>query len=313
MRWKMIWKILLGIVVVLILALGVIVFTFVKMVSAPHKFLKCEWNESVGKEYKDLLYENDYENTYDLYIPTTLDKSKTHGIILYIHGGGFVGGKKEDGALWCKFLTSRGYITATMDYTVHNDEHTSNINRMNSEIKACVSAIKKQCEELGISVDRLAVTGESAGGCLAMLYGYSSQQDAEIPVEFVFQLTGPAHFEPSGWGHTEAESAAGFVSLMSGKTITTEMILNGEAQQYIDEISPVAYVDENTPYTICGYGPKDGVVPVELKFKLFEKFEQCGVKYEYIEYPNSNHLMYSDLDKSQEYIEKVLEYLKKNF
>ena len=91
------------------------------------------------------------------------------------------------------------------------------------------------------------------------------------------------------------------------------MILNGEAQQYIDEISPVAYVDENTPYTICGYGPKDGVVPVELKFKLFEKFEQCGVKYEYIEYPNSNHLMYSDLDKSQEYIEKVLEYLKKNF
>jgi dipeptidyl aminopeptidase/acylaminoacyl peptidase len=45
-----------------------------------------------------------------------------------------------------------------------------------------------------------------------------------------------------------------------------------------------------------------------LKISLFEAFEANGVTYEYIEFPHSNHGMYSDLDKQQEYIEKSLDY-----
>lgn len=197
-----------------------------------------------------------------------------------------------------------------MDYTVSNKKYTSDLNRMKQEINACVEAIYAKCKELGYEVTQMATSGDSAGGCLAMLYAYSQPEDAAIPVKFVFQQTGPADFDPFLWGSEDGDwdAAAGFVSMMTGKEVTAEMMESGEAQALIAEISPTAYVDENTVPTLCAYGLKDQVVPVAIKFKLFEAFEKYGVTYDYIEYPNSNHGMYADLDKQEEYIAKMLEY-----
>ena len=64
------------------------------------------------------------------------------------------------------------------------------------------------------------------------------------------------------------------------------------------------------PYSPSLTSPLVRLVPPVLKFKLIEAFEQYGVPYDHIEFPNSNHGMYSDLDKQREYITKVLEYCK---
>lgn len=281
----------------------------------PAGLIKVTWDEQTGSIYQNLIYENEYSNCYDLYVPSNLDTSQEQALILYIHGGGFTGGSKSSGEAWCKYLASKGYITASMDYTVSNQNHVSDINRMNQEVNSCVDAIYKKCRELGFEINQMATTGESAGGCLAMLYAYSQPTDAAIPVKFVFQMTGPAHFDPFAWGSKEGdwESAAGFVTMMTGKEITAEMMESGEGQRYIDEISPASYVDEDTVPTLCAYGPKDKVVPVGIKFKLFEALERYGVTYDYIEYSHSNHGMYSDLNKHEEYIAKVLEYCEKYF
>ena len=289
------------------------VITIVRTATAPHKLLATEWNEGKGKKYEDLSYPNEYGNRYDLYIPAGLDSQKGHALILFIHGGGFTSGEKESGDIWCKHFAAQGYITATMEYTVHNKEHASDLNRMNREVDACVTAIYERCMELGYQITQMATTGESAGGCLAMLYAYSQPDTVPVPVKFVFQLTGPAHFDPAGWGHTEPASAAAFLSLMTGETITEAMILSGEAEAYWKAISPAYLVDADTVPTLCGYGPHDKIVPPELKKALFLAFEQYGVPYDYIEYPNSNHIMCHDLDKSQLYIDKAEEYCKRYF
>ncbi len=148
-----------------------------------------------------------------------------------------------------------------------------------------------------------------------MLYAYSQPDDAVIPVKLVMEQTGPAHFDPFAWGAEEGdwENAAAFVSLMSGENITAEMMENGEGQSYIDEISPTAYINENTVPTLCGYGLHDNVVPVNLKYRLFELFDQYHVPYDYIEYTNSNHGMYNDPECQEEYIEKMLWYCETYF
>lgn len=44
--------------------------------SAPMKLIKVKWDDKIGTIYKDLSYENENNNKYDLYIPSNLDKEK---------------------------------------------------------------------------------------------------------------------------------------------------------------------------------------------------------------------------------------------
>ena len=39
-----------------------------------------------------------------------------------------------------------------------------------------------------------------------------------------------------------------------------------------------------------------------------KEFEKYDVPYEYIAFPKSNHGMYNDLDKTQEFMDKTLKY-----
>lgn len=285
---------------------------FVPMIRM-NNLLKVDWSDKTGTVLKDLNYDDGEYTVYDLYIPTGLDKDKPQSLILFIHGGGFVGGDKSEKDGWCKYLACKGYITATANYTVRTNDNTSNLNLMDEEISTCVQAIKDECSSRGYNLTEMAVSGESAGGCLAMLYAYKHAETSPIPIKFVFQQTGPANFEPEQWGNNDASSKSAFATVMTGLDITEEMIENGSYVEYIKAISPAAYVNENTVPTLCAYGPKDKIVPVEIKYTLFEQFDKYGVTYEYIEYPNSGHSLLGDLDKQKIFIAKSVEYCNRYF
>ena len=86
------------------------------------KLMETEWDDSVGTVYVDLDYENENGNTYNLYVPANLDKEKEQYLILYIHGGSFNSGAKGDGDIWCRYYASKGCLTASVDYTLQNQE-----------------------------------------------------------------------------------------------------------------------------------------------------------------------------------------------
>lgn len=277
--------------------------------------LKTEWNEDIGSITTDLPY-GQWENaTYDLYIPKILKENKKASLILFIHGGSFTSGDKADEDMWCKFYASKGYITATINYSLMTENGNSNINLMNEQVWSCVSAIKNECALRGYDIQQMALSGQSAGGCLAMLYAYTHTETSPIPVKFVFQQTGPASFHVAQWGGNEndpeevAKSAAGW----TGKAVTAEMIADGSYRDLIDAISPASQVNESTVPTLCAYGPKDKIVPVNIKFELFKQLDRHGITYDYIEFENSGHGMMGDLDKQAAFIEKSLEYCNRYF
>ena len=160
--------------------------------SAPERLLHVQWNESLGTIYKDLPYENDNGHQYDLYVPTGLHPSEDQYLILFIHGGSFNSGAKEDGDAWGKFFASKGDITATVDYTLQTHGQDASIYRMNHEIEAAVRAIKQKAEDLGYRIAGMAPCGASAGGTLAMNLAYNG--NSAIPVKFVFQMAAPTYF-----------------------------------------------------------------------------------------------------------------------
>lgn len=100
----------------------------------------------------------------------------------YIHGGGFTAGDKTDGDIMSKYFTSKGYVVASVNYSLIGEEGLTNLNIMYNELKTALDSIHDKAEEL----DEMATTGESAGGCLAMLFAFRYDKDSPIPIKFVF-------------------------------------------------------------------------------------------------------------------------------
>lgn len=267
--------------------------------AAPARLIKVKWDESVGTVHRNLSYG---QHAYDLYIPAGIDPTEDQYLILFIHGGSFNSGAKEDGDAWCKFYASNGYIAATVDYTLQNHDVDATISRMNREIEMAVAAIHEKTESLGYHIAGMAPCGVSAGGTLAMNLAYSGL--SAIPVRFVFQLAGPTWFDPADWGllkridHLDSDDA--FIAMM------TE---DGDWEA----ISPAGLVTAECVPTLMGYGLIDHCVPLNQKTILMEAMDAVGAPYKYIPFPNSNHGMYNDLDKLQEFIDTSLDYCKMYF
>lgn len=266
---------------------------------------KTTWNDGVGSVLKDLHYGEGEMQNYDLYLPAN---KQAHALILFIHGGSFTAGDKTDEDARCKFFTSKGYVTATANYSLAGKVEGANLNMMYEELYQCVSALKEKCVAEGYQIDGMALSGESAGGCLAMLYAYRVGDNSPIPVKLVFQQTGPADFAPEMWNCQTDDDKAAFVSAMTGVPLTEADVRSGRYLEVASEISPASLVDSTSVPTVCAYGPKDKIVPVDLKFKLFDSFKRHGVIFEYIEFPNSGHAMLSDRDKFEEYVQKSLQF-----
>lgn len=271
--------------------------------SAPQRLIKVKWNENMGDIYHDLNYENDNGNQFDLYIPSGLNNSKNQNLILFIHGGSFNSGSKEDGEDWCKYYAAKGYITASVDYTLQNHGKDASIYLMNTEIENAVKAIKQKTEELGYHIAGMAPCGVSAGGTLAMNLAYNG--NSVIPVKFVFQLAAPTYFNPSEWSLLmkvdKLDSEDAFCYMMTGKELA-------DYETEIRRISPACIVNEKSVPSLIGYGLIDHCVPLSQKFYLIDAFNKYQVRYDYIEFPKSNHGMYNDLDKLQQFLDKFLEY-----
>ena len=143
-------------------------------------------------------------NNYDLYVPNTAPRNDKHLVILFIHGGAWVSGFKTDVNPYIFEFANRGYITATIKYTLLHremDDPTLSIFRNLDEIDACISSIKSVLEELDFDTSKtqLVIGGASSGAHLSMLYAYSRGKNAALPIKFIVDAVGPVDIKPSAW------------------------------------------------------------------------------------------------------------------
>ena len=150
------------------------------------------------------------ENNYDLYVPNTAKRNDKHLVMLFIHGGAWVGGFKTDMNQYVYEFANQGYITATIKYTLLNKnsllaEGTDNpelsLFRDLDEIDACIASIKANLAKLGFDTSKtqLAIGGGSSGAHLTMLYAYSRGQRSPLPIKFLLNAVGPTDITPETW------------------------------------------------------------------------------------------------------------------
>ncbi len=274
-----------------------------------------EWNDTVGTVYTDLSYGEAEENKFDLYVPA--DNSKeTYGLVVYLHAGGFTTGDKADDKAMLQWLCSKGYVAAGINYTLRDEAHPeASVYSQSVEIKNSIPAVIAEAEKLGYKIDGMAMSGGSAGGTLALLYAYRDAESSPVPVKMVFEAVGPASFHHEDWKtyglDQNAEAAAGLFSVMSGNTITEEMITSNSYDEQVKDISAYMWVNENSVPTVIAYGAHDKVCPFDSVKHLVNALEANNVTHEYFELPHSGHALQNDNKIYGQYMDAVEEYLAK--
>jgi dipeptidyl aminopeptidase/acylaminoacyl peptidase len=103
------------------------------------------------------------------------------------------------------------------------------------------------------------------------------------------------------------------VSNVIEREITDEMINNGEVEKILESISPMSYVNSNTPPSIFAYGGKDTLVLPENGEELKNRFDEAGVKYDYVFFPDSDHALIHNFGKRIVYAGIVIDYCREYF
>ena len=169
------------------------------------------FNPNGGKDYTG----DKTSNNYDLYVPDEelTPRNGKHVVILFIHGGAWVSGFKTDVNPYVHEFARKGYITATIKYTLLNrnmDDPSLSIFRNLDEIDACIASIKNVLAKSALGFDttktELVIGGASSGSHLAMLYTYSRGQNCPIsPIKFVVNAVGPTDIKKEAWASFKNE------------------------------------------------------------------------------------------------------------
>ena len=129
------------------------------------------WASHLSNQYQVLpnvtyLTASNRDNKVDLYLPRGTDSPAP--VLVYIHGGGWVGGSKESSVLRLIPWMEMGWAVVNVQYRL------GEVSLAPAAVEDCLCALRwiiRNASNYNIDPERIVVTGNSAGGHLALTTG----------------------------------------------------------------------------------------------------------------------------------------------
>src|SRR5574344_589899 len=125
-------------------------------------------------------YANDKQEMHEMNVFLPNNKEDSLPTIIDIHGGAWLSGDKELNRNFCMHLAKYGYCTISMSYRLCATNH---IEDEVKDIITCYSYIVKHHKKLHVDLDNIYLTGDSAGGMLALLT-YATNNNDDLATGF---------------------------------------------------------------------------------------------------------------------------------
>ena len=261
----------------------------------------------------DLIYGDDDRNRVDLALPASTDGEV--GLILFIYGGAWVSGQKEQYRASLSQFAELGYAAAALNYRyISEDTHMDDLL---DDIDAALARVRLTALLRGYRITGALLTGASAGAHLSMLYAYTRRETAPIPPKAVVSYCGPADFTDPDF--IERNLLGPDSLMLSYSYWATGVFLPPEdyhaktgayeeAMTAARAISPLFCLDAQSAPTVLAYGMADPVVPYAEALALDARLTALGVRHDLVPYPNSGHGLDQDPASTQRTNELFLEY-----
>jgi acetyl esterase/lipase len=259
--------------------LSLIIFSSV-MVSCQKSPSKQELQQM---DMKNESYGSSAAQKIDVHLPSGRDSINTK-VILFVHGGSWSGGDKNE------FDTAIAVLrTKLPDYAMFNMNYRLAANGKNrfpaqmEDIQSAIDFITTKAPAYKINADKMVMIGASAGAHLALLQAYKNNSNGRIKA--VVDLFGPTNLISLYNDHPIPAASQPVLVNFLGATPATNAGLYRDA-------SPINFVTPQTVPTLIFHGDADYIVPISQSIALNNELNDAKVKVEMITYAGESHGWY---------------------
>lgn len=213
---------------------------------------------------------------------------KANRTLVYIHGGAWHGGSKE-ASLWSLMpFIQRGWNVVNLEYRSGGGTAPDAAN----DVALAMSWLADNAEKYQIDRENMVLSGDSAGGHLALYAGLKSPTTLKIKAIVnwfgITDIQALEHYlrENEQWNYPK---------LWAG---SEEILL-----RLIERYSPINLLDKTSPPVISVHGTEDKVVPIAQAVSLHQKLNQLGIDNRLVKVPGGTHLGFSDMQFQTIYTE----------
>jgi acetyl esterase/lipase len=245
-------------------------------------------------------------------------------VVLYIHGGGWSGGSRNEDSSYLQQFAENGYVAVAADYDLSSqDRHGAQT--VEQQLTYAVAWITNHASSYGGDTNRFYIIGDSAGGNLALDIAYkinngvyamvtnqienSSGETANASTEQLSEATTEVVS-----GETTEETTLPKVAAVSVLYPVTDMtacysndypLFTNLAHKMVSDYmgatpeedptlyadrSPINQVTNSSPATCILVGSHDTAVSPSQSYTLQNQLENAGVDNTLISVPFANHL-----------------------
>jgi acetyl esterase/lipase len=224
----------------------------------------------------------------DVYLRRSTETTLRAAIIV-VHGGSWNAGERSDYPLWNEWLARQEYVVFDVDYRLAPQP---NWQTATGDVKCAVGWVKANAGRFAVDPARVALLGRSAGGHLALLAAYSTNEAALPPscpapdasVRAVVSLYAPSDLK---WGYEHPANQR--VLDGPGKIRNFVGGTPASASEAIRLASPTTHVYSRSPPTLLFHGGRDQLVSDRHMMLLAEKLSQHSVPHRTLLIPYAQH------------------------
>jgi len=209
-------------------------------------------------------------------------------VAVMIHGGAWMKGDKSmsNKIYNCKVMAANGYVTFTINYRL---APAHKVKRQIEDAMAAVIWVKEHAREYGGDPERIGVMGGSAGGHIAAMVAWASDDPYFVP-------TG----NPRSRYDSDVDAAALYYPVLDidetlGNALPVftpivRLYLAGKiTKKQMQRISPHNYIDENDPPTLFLTGDADELELYPQSVMYEKKLLELGVPSKLFTAPGKKH------------------------
>jgi acetyl esterase/lipase len=257
------------------------------------------WATHAANEYQAFpnityLTANNYEAKLDVY--KRRDVTGPQPTLIWIHGGGWTGGTKESAIMSLLPWMEMGWNIVNVEYRL------ARVSLAPAAVEDCLCALRwvaAQSKTYDIDTTRLVVSGDSAGGHLALTTGMipeSAGLDRECPGAPLPKVAAIVNW----YGITDVND------LLDGpnrKTYAVAWLSSMPNREDIARrVSPLTYVRADLPPIITIHGDADPTVPYQHALRLQFALAKAGVPHELLTIPGGKHGGFTPEERTKIYI-----------
>ena len=256
------------------------------------------WAAHVANQYRVVpnvtyLTANNYEARLDVY--ARRDTSAPTPTLIYIHGGGWVGGTKEGSILSALPYLEMGWSVVNVEYRL------GRVSLAPAAVEDCRCALRwviAHAKEYNFDAARLVLTGHSAGGHLSLTTGM-------LPASAGLERQCPGNEELKVAAIVNWYGITDVGDLLDGTNMKTYAVAWMGSMTNRDEIarrvSPLTYVRAGLPPILTVHGDADPTVPYQHAVRLHAALAQAGVPNQLVTIPGGKHGGFNDAENMSAY------------